>query len=325
MRYLRSDSFDAQWNLALEEYVFEKLPRDESYFMLWQNRSAVVVGRHQNTWGEVDAEYARKNGIQVVRRLSGGGAVYHDMGNLNFTFVTDAADPGKINFELFCAPVAAVLAEYGVKADVGGRNDITVDGRKFSGNAQYVKKGRVMHHGTILFNSELETVSRVLNPSAEKLESKGIRSVKSRVTNLCEYLPADVTLEEFAARLARYVCGADAAPLTPDAAARSAIDALYKERYSKWEWNWGESPVHDSVRKKRFEGVGTVEAYITASGGIIKSIEFYGDFFVVGSVGDFAESLVGVPLKPDALRNSLSGRPIPINGMSADDLISLIC
>ena len=153
LSYLDLMTTDPSYNLAMEQYVFDCLPRDRMYFMLWQNDNAIIVGKYQNTISEINEQAVRERGIRVVRRLSGGGAVYHDMGNLNFTFITDAGGSSALDMKLFCAPVVRTLAALGVKAEVNGRNDITIDGKKFSGNSQYLRQGRVMHHGTIMFDS----------------------------------------------------------------------------------------------------------------------------------------------------------------------------
>ena len=152
LSYLDLMTTDPSYNLAMEQYVFDCLPRDRMYFMLWQNDNAIIVGKYQNTIAEINEEAVRERGIRVVRRLSGGGAVYHDMGNLNFTFITDVGESNALNLKLFCEPVVRTLATLGVKAEVNGRNDITIDGKKFSGNSQYIRQGRVMHHGTIMFD-----------------------------------------------------------------------------------------------------------------------------------------------------------------------------
>lgn len=197
LSYLDLMTTDPSYNLAMEQYVFDCLPRDRMYFMLWQNDNAIIVGKYQNTISEINEQAVRERGIRVVRRLSGGGAVYHDMGNLNFTFITDAGGSSALDMKLFCAPVVRTLAALGVKAEVNGRNDITIDGKKFSGNSQYLRQGRVMHHGTIMFDSDLSVVGEALRVDPTKIQTKGIRSVRSRVTNVAEHLPERVTLPEF--------------------------------------------------------------------------------------------------------------------------------
>jgi lipoate-protein ligase A len=162
LSYLNLATTDPAWNLAAEQYVFDCLPRDRMYVMLWQNDNAIIVGKYQNTLAEINRAFVEEHGIRVVRRLSGGGAVYHDLGNLNYTFISDAGNEPTVNFRVFCEPVVQALARLGVTAEINGRNDITIDERKFSGNAQYLREGRVMHHGTILFDAKLDTVQQAL-------------------------------------------------------------------------------------------------------------------------------------------------------------------
>ena len=228
LSYLDLMTTDPSYNLAMEQYVFDCLPRDRMYFMLWQNDNAIIVGKYQNTIAEINEEAVRERGIRVVRRLSGGGAVYHDMGNLNFTFITDVGESNALDLKLFCEPVVRTLATLGVKAEVNGRNDITIDGKKFSGNSQYIRQRRVMHHGTIMFDSDLSVVSEALRVDPTKIQTKGIRSVRSRVTNVAEHLPEKVTLPEFRRILLENILKenpGEAYPLTQDGgkAARGAL------------------------------------------------------------------------------------------------------
>jgi len=206
--YLESPSTDPAFNLALEQFVFDEMDKSQNYFMLWQNDKAVIVGKNQNTFEEVNLRYVEEQGIRVVRRLSGGGAVYHDLGNLNFTFIVSGQNMEHMNLHVFCRPVIRVLRELGVEAQAGGRNDIIIGGRKISGNSQYIRGGRVMHHGTLLFDSDLDVVTACLNVPKDKVESKGIKSVRSRVTNIRDNLPEncrDMTLEQFKTLLKRAV------------------------------------------------------------------------------------------------------------------------
>ena len=196
MRAIQSPSTDPRFNLALEQYIFDQMPRNRSYLMLWRNDQTIVVGKHQDTFAEINADYVRANQIQVVRRLSGGGAVYHDLGNVNFTFIADHTG-SDFDFSTFCRPVVKALHSIGVPAEINGRNDMTLDGKKFSGNSQYMKHGRVMHHGTLMFHSDLEVVSQALAVSKDKIESKGLKSVRSRVTNIKPYVQEDITTADF--------------------------------------------------------------------------------------------------------------------------------
>jgi len=188
MKLIRWHNLDAYHNLAAEEHIFTSLDREQEYLLLWQNQNAVVVGRHQNTIEEINTTYVKEHGVQVVRRLSGGGAVYHDLGNLNYSFIVNAP-MGVYNFRELCQPVADTLIRLGVNVEFAGRNDLVIDGKKISGSAQFIRRGRILHHGTLLFHSDLDQVSRVLAVKDDKIASKGVKSVRSRVTNICEHLP----------------------------------------------------------------------------------------------------------------------------------------
>lgn len=293
LSYLDLMTTDPSYNLAMEQYVFDCLPRDRMYFMLWQNDNAIIVGKYQNTIAEINEEAVRERGIRVVRRLSGGGAVYHDMGNLNFTFITDVGESNALDLKLFCEPVVRTLATLGVKAEVNGRNDITIDGKKFSGNSQYIRQGRVMHHGTIMFDSDLSVVSEALRVDPTKIQTKGIRSVRSRVTNVAEHLPEKVTLPEFRRILLENILKenpGEAYPLTQDDLA--AVEKLRAERYATWDWNYGFSPVCTMLRRRRVDGCGMIEAYITVEHGKIAALSFKGDFFSASEPDELAAHLL---------------------------------
>ena len=196
---------DPAENLEMERSLFENAGDDPAVFMLWQNAPSVILGRHQIASQEIDEDYAREHGISVARRMTGGGAVYHDLGNLNYTVIMNREDcacrDGENLYHFFCRPMLEVLASYGVRASYNGRNDLEVDGRKFSGNAQFERDGRILHHGTLLYHTDLGVMDRVLTPDPEKFTGKGIRSVRSRVVNLKELLPERVTLEVLKAAL----------------------------------------------------------------------------------------------------------------------------
>ena len=327
MRYLESPFTDAQFNLALEQVVFDRLPRSEEYFMLWQNANAIIVGRHQNTYQEVNAAFVQAHGIQVVRRLSGGGAVYHDLGNLNFTFVVDNRRSAGLDLKLFCEPVARALGRMGVRAEVTGRNDIAIGGQKFSGNAQYKKEGRVMHHGTILFDSDLGVVSQALNPSAEKLSAKGVASVRSRVGNVKPHLPAGTTLEQFKAQLVQAMFdGADMAPYAFTPGDLTAAEDLRRSRYGTWEWNYGASPAGRMCKRRRVEGCGTVEVFLTLDRGRIAGAEFLGDWFGADDAGALTGRLLGVPLERAEVVAALEGVDVGavIAGLTAGELAGIL-
>lgn len=328
LSYLDLMTSDPSYNLAMEQYVFDCLPRDRMYFMLWQNDNAIIVGKYQNTIAEINEEAVRERGIRVVRRLSGGGAVYHDMGNLNFTFITDVGENNALDLKLFCEPVVRTLATLGVKAEVNGRNDITIDGKKFSGNSQYIRQGRVMHHGTIMFDSDLSVVSEALRVDPTKIQTKGIRSVRSRVTNVAEHLPEKVTLPEFRRILLENILKenpGEAYPLTQDDLA--AVEKLRAERYATWDWNYGFSPVCTMLRRRRVDGCGMIEAYITVEHGKIAALTFKGDFFSASEPDELAAHFVGCTPDRAGYEKALSDVDVSryFAGLQKDELIDILC
>lgn len=328
LSYLDLMTTDPSYNLAMEQYVFDCLPRDRMYFMLWQNDNAIIVGKYQNTIAEINEEAVRERGIRVVRRLSGGGAVYHDMGNLNFTFITNVGESNALDLKLFCEPVVRTLATLGVKAEVNGRNDITIDGKKFSGNSQYIRQGRVMHHGTIMFDSDLSVVSEALRVDPTKIQTKGIRSVRSRVTNVAEHLPEKVTLPEFRRILLENILKenpGEAYPLTQDDLA--AVEKLRAERYATWDWNYAFSPACTMLRRRRVDGCGLIEAYITVEHGKIAALTFKGDFFSASEPDELAAHFVGCRPNRAGYEKALGDVDVSryFAGLQKDELIDILC
>lgn len=324
-RYIQVDTTDPAFNLALEEYVFESLSKNYNYFILWQNDRTVVVGRHQNTFNEVDEAFIRENNITVVRRLSGGGAVYHDLGNLNFTFIQDAAGK-EPDLGLFCRPVAQAIRVLGAEAEVNGRNDITVNGLKFSGNAQYVKSGRVMHHGTLLFDSQLEVAARALRPDPEKIKAKGVASVRSRITNLKPLLPEGTTLENFRDALLQALFeNEQMESYSLSDADLAAIAALKESRYGTWTWNWGASPACDMTFSGRIEGCGRLSFQFRVEKGFITDATLYGDFFSAGDPQALAKSFIGIPATPGGFRQAAENADVsPILGLTTEALLDIL-
>lgn len=328
LSYLDLTTTDPSYNLAMEQYVFDCLPRDRMYFMLWQNDNAIIVGKYQNTLSEINLEAVERRGIRVVRRLSGGGAVYHDMGNLNFTFITDAASGTALDMKLFCQPVVRTLAALGVHAEVNGRNDITIDGKKFSGNSQYLRQGRVMHHGTIMFNSDLSVVSEALQVDPTKFQTKGVRSVRNRVTNVADHLDRPVSLPEFRRILLENILRENPGqpyPLTPKDLA--AVEKLREERYAAWDWNYGQSPACTVLRRRRVEGCGLVEAYISVDSGLISAIAFRGDFFSAVEPEELVPRFVGRTPDQAGFAAALEGVDVSryFAGLQNDQLIEILC
>ena len=320
---------DPYHNLAEEQVIFDCLDRAHSYLYLWQNDNTVVIGRYQNAYAQINADYAAANDVHIVRRLSGGGAVYHDLNNLNFSFITDADPDNQINFRTFLDPIVTLLHALGVPAEINGRNDMTVEGKKFSGNAQYVKEGRVMHHGTLLFDCDADKIGRILQVSDAKISGKGVDSVKSRVCSLKEYLPALYTIADFRGDLIRHLTGDGRTPskeYTFTDEEEALIRKWQKERYESWEWNFGKSPEFTMAKSAYIEGVGSVEIRLLVNHGILEGMKLEGDFFSASGPGVLEESVKGCPFREGDLRKALSGTDIPkaIHGMDLDALLRLM-
>ena len=305
MLYYESQSTNPYFNLALEQYLFDTVT-GHNIFMLWQNDNSIIIGKNQNAEAEINRQFVEQHGIRVARRLSGGGAVYHDMGNLNFTFIVPDGDD--INFVYFCRPVLQTLEQFGVAAEAHGRNDITIDGKKFSGNAQYRKNGRVMHHGTIMFSSNLEVLQAALSPPDTKLQSKGVKSVRSRVTNISEHLDESITLNMFKDALAKNVLSNSAYRVySPSSEDIKAITQMQEDMYSTWQWNFGASPRFSVQKKRRVEGCGALDFYMDVAQGKITGIECYGDYFGDKPFAEIASLLHGCELRPEAVARAVEG------------------
>ena len=295
---------DPYFNLAAEEYVLKNFT--DNCFMLWRNKPSVIVGRHQNSLAEINVEYVKQNQIKVVRRLSGGGAVFHDLGNLNFTFIENAKNDQPINFQKYTQPIIAVLQLLDIDARFEGRNDLVIDGKKFSGNAEHVFRGRVLHHGTLLFASELTDLSGALNANPAKFTDKAVKSIRSRVTNISSHLKKPLELEEFRNMTLRYMMNSypDCQPYSYTDADIAAISKLRDEKYAAWDWNFGQSPGYNMVNSIRTGG-GHLEIHLDVQNGIIRHVRIFGDFFNIGDIEELEQQLTGTPHNETSLCQKL--------------------
>lgn len=326
MRVIYNGCTDPFFNLAAEEILLAEGRGD--IFMIWRNEKSVIVGKNQNTYGEIDRDFCEKNGVKAVRRLTGGGAVFHDLGNVNFSFFTDCNADSEMDFLPYISEVTKALSAFGIDAYKNGRNDIEADGYKISGNAQCrynCKDGRVrlLHHGTLLFSADMSTLSGALRPRAEKMESKGIKSVRARVKNIKDMEgycgPGDA--ESFAEALCGMMAEGEVGSLTDRE--RALIKELSENKYSRWEWNYGESPRFSDTVSRRFP-FGTVEISYTAKKGIIEEIRISGDFFAKADISSLEEKLVGVSLEDVFLKEALSDAEKYIHGATGGDIAELL-
>lgn len=297
MKYLLNPSTNPFYNLALDEYAMKHIEVDEDFFFLWQNEPSVIIGKNQNTLEEINQQFIEENNIHVARRVSGGGAVYHDFGNLNFTFIINVDDPGQVNYKKYVQPIIDALKVMGVTAEASGRNDILINGLKISGNAQRLANGKLMHHGTLIYDVNIEDMVAALNVSGDKIISKGAKSVRSRVTTIKEHLPNSTTLQDFWNELHYYLSNRnqdDEIKLT--ARDLEKIEHEARTRFSTWEWNYGYSPEFNYKNSQRFEG-GRVEVLIDVSEGKIKGIRFRGDYLGLKDVKEIEQKLIGTPFR----------------------------
>ncbi len=298
-----SDSFDPWYNLALEEYLLRKVQRGQVILYLWQNKDTVVIGRNQNPWKECRCRQLEEEGGKLARRLSGGGAVFHDTGNLNFTFVVDRA---LYDLDRQLGVILDAVRKLGIEARFTGRNDLTVDGRKFSGNAFYFSKTGAIHHGTLLIDCRLSKLQRYLQVSKEKIISKGIESVRARVINLKEIrgdLTVDQMKESLEASFAESYGGGQTERL--DIEDNEDIRSL-NEKYASWEWRYGDTPRFDVVFEERFPW-GGLELGLSLGNAVIQKSVIYSDAMDAELIQKLAASLQGVPFRLEDMDAALSG------------------
>lgn len=318
---------DPRINLAIEEYALKHLDINESYLLFYINEPSIIIGKNQNTIEEINTEYVEANSLHVVRRLSGGGAVYHDLGNLNFSFITKDDGESFHNFLKFTEPVIKALKKMGVNAELSGRNDLTVDGRKISGNAQFSTRGRMFSHGTLMLDSEIENVVSALKVKKDKIESKGIKSIRSRVANISEFLNEKITIEQFREILLKNIFedSKDIPEYKLTEEDWKEIDKISKERYQNWDWNYGKSPKFDYEHSHRFP-VGSIDIRLNVNKGEIKECKIYGDFFGVGDVSEIEGKLAGVRYEKSEIEKALADVEIKhyFGNVTKDEFINLV-
>lgn len=323
MLYIIDNHIDPYWNLAAEEYLLKHI--SEPVFRLWRNSDSIIIGQYQNALAEIDLDYVKANNIKVVRRMTGGGAVFHDLGNLNFTFIEPHTKSEESNamFKRFTAPIVEALNSLGVKAYLEGRNDLLIDGRKFSGNAMCISNSRVLQHGTLLFSASMNNLGAALKSRPEKFIGKAVQSNVSRVTNISEHLSGQMNIDEFQKYLGEYICK-DVTPYTYSEADLEAIEKLKNEKYGLDSWNFGHSPAYTTHNVKKFPG-GLVEVNFTVKKGEIDQLEIFGDYFFVKPTEEFVSQLIGTPHTREALLEKLTliNTPDYFSNITAEQMIEM--
>ena len=304
MYYIVDDSTDPQWNLAAEEYLFKNFK--QSIFRLWRNEPSIIIGLHQNAFAEINLDYVKNNNIPVVRRLTGGGAVFHDLGNVNFTFIDNkiASESTADMFGRFTKPIIAALNSLGIEASLKGRNDLVIEDKKFSGNAVAVYKERILQHGTLLYSASMANLSEALANRPEHFKGKAVQSNRARVTNISDHLSNAMTVEEFVTYLEKFVTDSLSSKYVRyhyTSQDLSQIAKLTIEKYSKDSWNYGSSPKYGYSKNTRFDW-GVLELYMEVQKEIIEEIRFYGSYFFVKETSLLEKQLQGCTNTLEAIR-----------------------
>lgn len=335
MYWYAMKSHDIRRNLATEQYLMNNKKFDEPLVLFYYEGPCIIVGRNQNTLEEINQKYVEDQGITVTRRLSGGGAVYQDLGNLCFSFVVDSDSEEFGDFKSFVQPIVDALHAMGATtAEVSGRNDILVDGKKFSGNAMYSHSGKTFSHGTLMLDVDQDVIAHALNVPEDKMKSKGIKSVRSRVTNLKPFLAPqyqNLTVPEFRDTLLKELFHVDDLTAIADKevqiaeSEQTAIDKIFNDYYANWDWVYGNSPEF-TVKKRQHFTAGTIDARLMITAGKIEKITFFGDFFGPGDATELADKLAGVRYDRQdvaAVLNSVDTQQY-FNGIDTSDIIDLL-
>lgn len=322
--YLETGSQNPFYNLAFEEYVLSHRTRGD-YLLLWQNDNTIVIGQNQNAEEEINRAFAEEHGMRIVRRATGGGAVYHDLGNLNYSFITDAGDAERLAISRFTRPVVSALRGLGLQAEAGGRNDILVGGRKVSGTAQRLLNGRILHHGTLLFDADPGMVAGALRVDPEKFRSKSAKSVRSRIGNIRDFLRTDMDLTAFWNYLKETLAGEGFTTGTLSPEELCGVEALRRSKYDTWEWNFGRSPAFDLANKRHWDG-GSLEVRLSVEEGRIARVSFWGDFLSRCALDPLTAELAGTPFRREAVAEVLERYPLEdyFGGITRDEILETL-
>ena len=325
MLFINHNNINPYFNHAAEEYVLKNF--DDECFMLWRNSPCILIGKNQNAFAEINTAYVKENNIIVVRRLTGGGAVFNDLGNINFTFISRNKGDINSNFRKFTLPILKALDSLGINANFSGRNDITIDGKKISGNAQYYYKDKVLHHGTLLFSSSISNLSEALKVNPLKIKSKGVNSVSARVTNIRNYLNNDMDVLQFKNYITSFVMdyfNEKKLYNFTDYDFKN-INTIMEDRFSKFSWNFGRNPEYEFRKEIRFKG-GTIEVNFNVVNGYINDLKFYGDFFFKDNISKLEKNFLNIKHDFNNINCLLDKIDIQayINDMEKEDLLELL-
>ena len=324
MIYIETGSTDVYYNFGLEYYftVEKRLP--ETVFLFWRTTPTLMVGKYQNVLEEINKPYADAHGIHLVRRMSGGGTIYTDLGGWQFTFIQHQ-ETGQIEFSQYIAPVIDALREMGVDAAFNGRNDLTIDGKKFSGNAQYRLGDCIVHHGSLLFDTDIAQMVASTTVDSYKILSKSIKSVRDRVTNISEHLPTPMDAETFKEIMVCHIMNGSPNVYTVTAEDDARIREIAREQFQSWERIFGRNPKFTIDRAGRFAG-GKIQFKLDVQKGIIEDAAVYGDFFSTLDASAICKDLIGCPYDRSAVLDALRSNGIDgaVYCISAEEMASVI-
>ena len=323
MRCIISDQTDPYFNLASEELLLKE--RDEDYFLLYRNQPSIVVGKHQNTLAEINLPYVEEKGIIVARRISGGGTVFHDLGNLNFAFITTGKEGELVDYQKHTLPVVQAMSKLGLDVSLGKRNELLLGKKKISGTASHVYKKRALHHGTLLFSSRMDDLSLALKVKSGRFEDRAVKSVRSEVTNISEHLVEKMDVLDFQMCIHDHILDTMDRSMKYQYSDRdlNQINDLRETKFSSWEWNFGYSPKYQFSKALRF-GKSEIALHMNVDKGIIQEVNIEGDFLGTKDIHGLEEALIGTIHDPETIRDRLSGIRVNdyIAGLENEQLLS---
>ena len=324
MIYIETGSTDVYYNFGLENYFATEKRLPDTVFLFWRTTPTLMVGKYQNILEEINKPYADAHGIHLVRRMSGGGTIYTDLGGWQFTFIEHSPEQ-QIEFAQYIGPVVDAVRELGADASFNGRNDLLIDGKKFSGNAQYRLGDCIVHHGSLLYDTNIEQMVASTTVDPYKILSKSIKSVRDRVTNISEHLPRRLSVEEFKSCMVRHLMrgSTDTYTVTPEDDAR--INQLAQEKFAAWDAIYGKNPRFNLERTGRFPG-GKLTFRLDVQRGVICQASVWGDFFSTLSAETITAAVTGCRYDRAAVLDALQKNGIDgaVYQISAADMAALI-
>jgi len=322
MIYVNTGSQDPAFNFAVEAYFMTEKPQVDTVFLFWHTQPTVMLGKFQNSYKELNLAAIQEDGVQVVRRQTGGGTIYTDLGGWQFSFITPGKRTG-IDFRPFMEPIVAALETLGIQAEFNSRNDLTVAGQKFSGNAQASQGDFTLHHGSLLYDTDLARMVRYCRPPVYKLKAKGIDSIQSRTTNLIDYLPERWSSQTFADKMLSLLLKSETETYSLTAEDKARVNQIADQKFRSWDWTYGKNPAFSLQREAHTPG-GQIEIALEIKNGLIEGCQIQGDFFSAVDLGQFVQALKGLPYQREALADFIFEQfPNLIHNVSSEKILDI--